>query len=54
MALAGLDDPQRHADSYLTDLMLTFPQITPWNLGDLSVRHYLALCAVVDARRNEK
>lgn len=33
--------------------MLTFPQLTPWNVLDLRLKHYLGLTAVVDARRTE-
>lgn len=31
--------------------MQVFPAITPWNVYDLRLRHYLALTAVIDARR---
>jgi hypothetical protein len=31
--------------------MTTFPQIDPWNVYDLELRHYVALTRYVDARR---
>jgi hypothetical protein len=36
----------------LPDLCHLFPSISPWNVYDLKVRHYLAFVAVVVARRN--
>lgn len=33
--------------------MQVFPQITPWNVYDLRLKHYLGMTAVVDARRTE-
>jgi hypothetical protein len=33
--------------------MQVFPQITPWNAPDLQLKHYLAMTAAVDARRQE-
>jgi len=31
--------------------MHTFPSLSPWNVYDLRLRHYLALTANIDARR---
>lgn len=31
--------------------MHVFPAITPWNVYDLRLRHYLALTSAIDARR---
>lgn len=31
--------------------MHVFPAITPWNVYDLRLRHYLALTASIDVRR---
>lgn len=31
--------------------MEVFPGLTPWNIPDLKIRHYLALTARIDARR---
>ena len=28
-----------------------FPQVTPWNVYDLELRHYLAFTAYIDASR---
>lgn len=33
--------------------MQTFPQVTPWNVWDLRLKHYLAMTARIDARRKE-
>lgn len=35
------------------DLIHEFPSVSPWNVYDLEIRHYLALTASIDAQRRE-
>ena len=39
--------------SRLVDLCHLFPCLSPWNVYDLEIRHYLGFAAAVDARREE-
>lgn len=49
--LTGLDDFDDHLSGYFVDMLHEFAQVTPWNVYDLELRHYLALTAYIDASR---
>jgi len=42
-----------HLGGYLVDLCHEFPSLSPWNVYDLEIRHYLAFTARIDHMRTE-
>jgi len=51
--LDGLDDFDTHCGRYLVSLCHLFPSLSPWNVYDLELRHYLAFTRAVDERERE-
>jgi hypothetical protein len=51
--LDGMDDFDDHLSRYLVTLCHEFPSLSPWNVYDLELRHYLAFTRSIDASRQE-
>lgn len=51
--LDGLDDFDSHLGRYIVSLCHLFPSLSPWNVYDLELRHYLAFTRAVDERERE-